>query len=238
VPQRRRWAEMARLLYFASLSDAMGCREETLEIDPAWTVAQLLDHLEKRVPALRVMRGRYRVAVEQTMAESEEVVLGEADEIALIPPVSGGRGTWVRLGVAPISSEQVLEAVRRPDCGAVLLFLGCVRNSFEGQPVERIDYSAYEAMAVRELQTLGDESLSRLGDPGAVAVWHRLGPVAAGEASVAVAVASPHRLAAFQQGQWLIDTLKARVPIWKKEVGPGGAVWIEGDARVGQPPLS
>lgn len=229
---------MARLLYFASLSDTMGCREETLEIDPAWTVAGLLDHLEARVPALRAMRGRYRVAVEQQMVESEGIVLGTAGEIALIPPVSGGRGAWVRLGVDPISSEEVLEAVRRPDCGAVLLFLGCVRDSFEGQPVKRIDYSAYESMALSELHALGNESLSRLGDPGAVAVWHRLGPVAAGEASVAVAVASPHRLAAFQQGQWLIDTLKARVPIWKKEVGPDGAVWIEGDARVGVPPAS
>ena len=216
----------------------MGCREEILEIDPGWTVAQLLDHLETRAPALRAMRGRYRVAVEQQMVDSESVVLGAVGEIALIPPVSGGRGAWVRLGVEPIIGEEVLEAVRRPDCGAVLLFLGCVRDSYEGQPVERIDYSAYEAMALRELQNLGNESLTRLGDPGAVAVWHRLGPVAAGEASVAVAVASPHRLAAFQQGQWLIDTLKARVPIWKREVGPGGAVWIEGDARVGTNPSS
>lgn len=210
----------------------MGCREQALEIDPAWTVAELLDDLETRVPALKAMRGRYRVAVEQKMVNSEAVLLGGAQEIALIPPVSGGRGAWVRLDHEPIVSDLVLEAVRRPDCGAVLLFLGCVRNSFQSEVVERIDYSAYESMALAELKGLAEESLARLGEPSAVAVWHRLGVVAAGEASVAVAVATPHRRAAYEEGQWLIDALKARVPIWKKEIGPDGAVWIEGDARV------
>lgn len=223
---------MARLLYFASLAEAMGCREEEVTLSPDWTVAQLLDSLETRVPALQAMRGRYRVAVDQQMVASEQVTLGSAREIALIPPVSGGGGAWVRLDHEPIVSELVLDSVRRPDCGAVLLFLGCVRDSFQGEVVDRIDYSAYESMALSELKSLADESLQRLGQPGAVAVWHRLGPVNAGEPSVAVAVASPHRKPAFEEGQWLIDTLKARVPIWKKEVGPGGAVWIEGDARV------
>lgn len=213
----------------------MGCREESLELDPSWTVNRLLNSLEARVPALQAMRGRYRVAVDQKMVASEEFILGGAAEIALIPPVSGGGGPWVRLDYEPILSDLVLEAVRRPDCGAVLLFLGCVRDSFQDQLVERIDYSAYESMALAELKGLAEESLARLGEPSAVAVWHRLGPVAAGQASVAVAVATPHRRAAYAEGQWLIDALKARVPIWKKEIGPDGAVWIEGDARLPAP---
>lgn len=223
---------MARLLFFASLAETMGCREQALEIEPGWTVGRLLNELETQVPAMKAMRGRYRVAVDQKMASSEAALLAGAQEIALIPPVSGGRGAWVRLDHEPIVSEEVLEAVRRPDCGAVLLFLGCVRDSFQGEVVEKIDYSAYESMALAELKGLAEESLGRLGEPSAVAVWHRLGIVAAGEASVAVAVATPHRQAAYQEGQWLIDALKARVPIWKKEIGPDGAVWIEGDARV------
>lgn len=223
---------MARLLYFASLAEAMGCREETWDCEPGWTVSQLLDCLEKRTPALIAMRGRYRVAVDQKMVTSEDAILGGATEIALIPPVSGGGGPWVRLDHEPINSDLVLQAVHRPDCGAVLLFLGCVRDSYQGAVVERIDYSAYESMALAELQALAEEALVRLGQPSAVALWHRLGTVSAGEASVAVAVATPHRQAAYREGQWLIDTLKARVPIWKKEVGPDGAVWIEGDARV------
>jgi molybdopterin converting factor subunit 1 len=227
---------MTRLLYFASLSEAIGCREESFEVPADWTVARLLDHLETRTPALKALRGRYRVAVNQEMVADESAGLAEAREIALIPPVSGGRGPWIRLDHEPISADEVLHAVQRPDCGAVLLFLGCVRDSFQGERVERIDYSAYQEMALKELQKLADECLERLGEPGAVAVWHRLGAVAAGEASVAVAVASPHRGPAFEEGRWLIDTLKARVPIWKKEVGPGGAVWIEGDARVQSSP--
>lgn len=210
----------------------MGCREEILQVQPDWTVAQFLEHLESRVPALKAVRGRYRVAVNQEMVADENVRLGEAREIALIPPVSGGRGPWVKLNREPISSDEVLKAVSRADCGAALLFLGCVRDSFQAEQVERIDYSAYEEMALKELQKLADEVLERLGQPSAVAVWHRLGPVAAGEASVAVAVATPHRGPAFEEGRWLIDNLKARVPIWKKEVGPGGSIWIEGDARV------
>lgn len=221
---------MARLLYFASLQDLMGCREESLEIPAEWSVGDLLDHLEGRRPELQRMRGRYRIAVDLEMAQESRSLAGVA-EVALIPPVSGGRGPWVRLGQEPIEVDEVLEAVRRPDCGAVLLFLGTVRDSFQGQTVERIDYSAYQAMARAELQRLAEQALACL-EVGAVAVWHRLGPVCAGEASVAVAVASPHRGQAFEQGQWLIDALKAEVPVWKKEVGPDGAVWIEGDARV------
>lgn len=221
---------MARLLYFASLQELMGCREESLELPAEWSVADLLDHLEARQPALRKLRGRYRVAVDLEMA-NEARSLNGAGEVALIPPVSGGRGAWVRLDERPIDLQEVTEAVRRPDCGAVLTFLGTVRDSYQGQPVVRIDYSAYEAMALAELERLAVEAQSRL-PVGQVAVWHRLGPVAAGEASVVVAVSSPHRREAFELGQWLIDSLKAEVPIWKKEIGPDGAVWIEGDARV------
>jgi len=220
----------ARLLYFASLQELMGCREESLELEPDWSVKDLLDHLERRNPKLQALRGRYRVAVERAMVD-EDTPVGGAREIALIPPVSGGRGPWVRLDAQPIDAQQVIQAASRSDCGAVLLFLGTVRDTFQDQPVERIDYSAYEEMALEELHSLASQALQQ-PEIRAVAVWHRLGPVAAGEASVAVAVASPHRGPAFQQGQWLIDSLKARVPIWKKEIGPAGAVWIEGDARV------
>lgn len=231
---------MARLLYFASLQDLMGCREESLDLPAEWSVADLLDHLEARQPRLQALRGRYRVAVDLEMADEARSLKG-AGEVALIPPVSGGHGAWVRLDHEPIDLNLVTEAVRRPDCGAVLTFLGTVRDSYQNQPVERIDYSAYEAMAKAELQRLAVTAQSRLA-LGQVAVWHRLGPVAAGEASVAVAVSSPHRKEAFELGQWLIDALKAEVPIWKKEVGPDGAVWIEGDARVSSqgfpPPIS
>jgi molybdopterin synthase catalytic subunit len=201
-------------------------------LDPPdhWTVADLLDHLESRVPLLKPLRGRYQVAVDLEMGE-ESTPLQGVREVALIPPVSGGSEIWTRLGPEPIDTQVLLGAVKRSDCGAVVLFLGRVRDSHQGQSVSRIDYSAYEALAEKQLLALAQRGRDRLS-LGTVALWHRLGPVAAGEDSVAIAVATPHRQQAFEVGQWLIDTLKQEVALWKKEIGPDGAVWMEGDCRL------
>ena len=219
-----------RVLYFARLQDVMGAREEQLEASPEWTVASLLDHLQARVPALVPLRGHYRVAVDLEMGD-ESTSLQGVREVALIPPVSGGSGPWVRLGSEPISATEILHAVERSDCGAAVLFLGRVRDFHQGNPVARIDYSAYEAMAHKQLCDLGERALAQL-EVGSVALWHRIGPIRAGEDSVAVAVATPHRKQAFEVGQWLIDTLKQEVAVWKKEIGPDGACWMEGDCRL------
>lgn len=162
---------MARLLYFASLSGNHGLPGGVFRTGRRLDGGAVAGLSGDGVPALKPMCGRYRVAVDQQDGRPPEgVVLGAAAEIALIPPVSGGGGPWVCLDHEPIVSEQVLQAVRRPDCGAVLLFEGCVRDSFQGEVVERIDYSAYEAMAGLELKSLAEESL-RLGQPSAVALW-------------------------------------------------------------------
>lgn len=208
----------------------MGTREEQIEVQPGWTVAELLDALQERQPGLARFRGAYRVAVDLEVAPEGRSLEG-AREIALIPPVSGGMEPLVRLTEEPIDVPAVLEAVRRKDCGATALFLGTTRDTFEGQPVEYLDYSAYEAMALQGLRELARQAQEKLGT-GAVAVWHRLGVVGAGDVSVAVAVSSPHRGPAFEVARWLIDTLKAEVPLWKREVGPDGSAWVEGDARV------
>lgn len=208
----------------------MGQQEMTFEVAPDWTVAHLLDELARLRPALKPLRGAYRVAVDCEFASEEQSLQG-AKEVALIPPVSGGQGPWVRLDRQEISSDELLSAVRRPDCGAVVLFLGTVRDSCLEQAVAYIDYSAYEAMALRQLQELAEQAERSLS-PGAVAVWHRLGEVPAGQASVGIAVASKHRRQAFDVAERLIDRLKAEVSLWKREVGPTGSVWIEGDCRV------
>lgn len=219
-----------KLLFFASLQDVVGQPELTLDVASDWTVAHLLDELALLHPDLKPLRGAYRVAVDCEFAQEEQSLRG-AKEVALIPPVSGGQGPWVRLDSQEISSDELLKAVRRPDCGAVVLFLGTVRDSFQDLPVDYIDYSAYQAMALRQLQALAQEAQASLS-PGAVALWHRLGKVPAGEASVGIAVASKHRKQAFEVAENLIDRLKAEVSLWKREVGPTGAVWIEGDCRV------
>lgn len=219
-----------RVLFFASLRDVMGAGEQQLDPSPGMTVGGLLDLLEAQQPFLRPARGKYRVAVDLQMAD-EEFVLDGATEVALIPPVSGGSGPWVRLTHEPIVPQEVSDAVRHPECGATVLFLGTTRDLFEGKPVTRLDYTAYETMALQGMSRLASEVESRVA-PGRVALWHRLGPVAVAEVSVALAVSSPHRGAAFREAAWLMDELKREVPVWKQEVGPDGSVWVEGNQRV------
>lgn len=135
--------------------------------------------------------------------------------------------TWVRIVEGPIDVEEARRHVARPANGAVLVFHGVVRDHHEGREVAGIHYQAYRAMALRELQAVADEAAFRHGVED-VAVVHRLGRLGVGEASLVVAVGSPHRKPAFEAAQALIDELKRRVPIWKKEWGPQGEHWVEG----------
>jgi molybdopterin synthase catalytic subunit len=122
-----------------------------------------------------------------------------------------------------IDVEAVRRAVDDPAFGAVLVFEGVGRNHFEGRPVEALEYEAYAAMAVPEMEAIGAECAERFG--ARVAIVHRTGRVAIGEPSVVIAVGTPHRDAAYQASRHAIDTLKIRVPIWKKEVYADGAAW-------------
>ena len=223
-----------RCLYFASLKEAAGTGSEQIRLLAPATVEQLLEHLEGVHPALEKHRGHYQVAVQQEIVGLSQS-LQEGDEVALLPPVSGGApADSVRLLTEEIRAQEVLDRVLLSHCGAVVLFLGTVRDfaHSQGAPsVERIDYSAYEAMAQTEMHRLVTRVREKM-ELGCVALWHRLGSVAAGEVSVAVAVSSCHRDEAFEASRWLIDQLKASVPVWKKEIGPSGEVWIEGDARL------
>jgi molybdopterin synthase catalytic subunit len=150
--------------------------------------------------------------------------LREGDELTLIPPVSGG-SVHVALVQDPIRVEELLARVRHPHAGAVVLFLGTVRDHVTGPRVLHLDYEAYERMAVAEMQRIAGEVTQRWPVVG-VALEHRVGRLEVGEVSVAVAVSAPHRKDAFEAGRYAIDALKVRVPIWKKEVWEGGARWV------------
>ncbi len=128
----------------------------------------------------------------------------------------------------PLDPRQAIEAVRRDEAGAVLLFLGVVRNENLGRRVLHLEYEAYSELAQRVMRELAQEAQARFQLTG-VAVMHRTGLLPVGEVSLVVAVSSPHRREAFQGGQWLVDRLKERLPIWKKEVFEGGEEWIEGE---------
>jgi molybdopterin synthase catalytic subunit len=126
----------------------------------------------------------------------------------------------------PIDTDRLLGRARRSDCGAVLMFLGTTREWTGANQTEFLEYDAYESMAISEIQKLADEALRRWPIQF-VSIVHRLGRVDLGEASVAIIVSSPHRGPAFQAGEWLIDTLKECVPIWKKDCSTtGSSTWL------------
>lgn len=218
-----------RCLFFASLQQAAGGSSREVELPPDATVSSLLESLEATHPEIARYRRTFKVAVDGEFAGVEQP-LCEGAEVALLPPVSGGSKGLVRLTEGPVSVDECLQAVRRPDCGAVALFLGTVRNRTGEMRVERLEYSAYERMALPMLEDLAKQVRERF-PVAEVALWHRTGTLEPGEISVAVAVSSGHRREAFEAARWALDTLKETVPLWKKEIVEGGAVWIEGDAR-------
>jgi molybdopterin synthase catalytic subunit len=134
---------------------------------------------------------------------------------------------YSHLGPEPIDVRALEARVSGPDRGALATFAGVVRDHHEGRRVRRLEYSAYEAMAGRVLAAIVDEAAQRFGTP-AIAVQHRLGSLAVGETSVVVAAAAAHRREALAACAWVIDEVKARAPIWKKEYGEEGVFWIEG----------
>jgi molybdopterin synthase catalytic subunit len=153
---------------------------------------------------------------------STDRVLADGDEVALIPPVSGGS---FRLSSEPLEVGAVLREVSSPDAGAVASFVGAVRRRSRERDVLHLDYDAYEEMAEEMLARLGAELTERHGLT-AVAIHHRLGRVEIGEPSVVIAVSAPHRAAALDACREAIETLKTSIPLWKKEVYAGGEEWI------------
>lgn len=221
-----------KALYFASLADLVGVDEEFLELPEDCDVAGFLDTVEKRTPELKKFERRFRVAVNQSFAQLSDMVPPDA-ELAIIPPVSGGAQASITVAIREqaLSCDRALEAVRRTDCGAVVLFLGTVRDLTGDHVTQTLDYTAYAKMAEKELRLICEEAVEAY-DLGAVFVEHRVGKLEPGEIAVVAAASSVHRDGAFQGARFLIDSTKERVPLWKKEYGPDGVAWIEGDARV------
>ena len=220
-----------RLLTFASASDAVGAAELELNLEPGATVGSLKRLLGERHPTLDGLWTRLAIAVDGEIS-NDETALVDGAEVALLPPVSGGSPSLAtshrtRLTDRPISASEVVACVERPGSGAVLLFLGTVRDDHRGRAVARITYSAYREMAEQRLARIVDDL--EAGKPDLrVHLVHRLGTLEIGEASVAIAVSSPHREASYRASRSALERIKAEVPIWKREhYADGEVAWRE-----------
>jgi len=221
------------VLFFGVLKDLAGQSSETIELPEGARVEAVLRHYSRQAPRLEAMLPSLALSVNQEYSSADSV-LRAGDEVALLPPVSGGAppsGTApddVRIVREPIAAQAAIARLKMPKDGAAVIFEGVVRNHTRGRPTLYLNYEAYEAMALKKMAGLAEEARSRFG-VRQVALVHRLGRLEIGETSVLIVVAAAHRGPAFEACRWIIDTLKKTVPIWKKEYFEDGAVWADGE---------
>ena len=209
--------------------ELVGAKAIPLELPPDSTVTDAWEAMAALHPGLAPGRSSVRFARNGDYAEPT-VALADGDEVAFIPPVSGGSGIpsrLCRLTHDPIDANDLVAAVWTPADGAVCTFHGIVREDSRNRTVRYLEYDAYPAMAEKKMAEILDEVAARWPQQRA-AIVHRLGVVPLGEASVVIAVASPHRGESFEACRYVIDRVKEVVPIWKKEVFTDGEEWIEG----------
>lgn len=210
---------------FAMLRERAGAGEVVLDLPEGASVSDALERLGDLASGMPLV-----MAVNREYAPAGQV-LDPGDELALIPPVSGGeQSPFVRVTEEPLSLDGLLARVADPRAGAVVCFQGVTRE------VERLEYEAYAEMAEAQIRSIAAAAVERHG-LCAAAVEHRVGSVALSQPSVAVAVSAPHRGEAFAGAREIIDRVKAQAPIWKREVEGGEARWVEGSApEPGSPP--
>jgi molybdopterin converting factor subunit 1 len=217
-----------RVLFFGLARELTGFGQEQLELPEGRRIADLRRDYVRRFPRLGEISASLLAALNQEVAR-DETPLHDGDEVAFLPPVSGGSsGDFFRLTRDVIPTARLAEQLKAAEDGAVVIFEGIVRDHLGGRKTRYLEYEAYEPMAVRKMQEIGwaarkQYPIDRIG------IIHRLGRIEIGETSVAIIVASPHRHAAFGACHFAIDRLKQTVPIWKKEYFEDGAVWADGE---------
>lgn len=208
---------------FGSVRERSGAKELSVELRPGASVAELRSRLEADHPAIARLGSRLRISRNLELVTEEEP-LADGDEVALLPPVSGGSGRCT-LSERPLDVAEVVARVSGPDAGGLVTFVGAVRDASRGHVIRQLEYEAYPPMAVREMERIADDAAERWG--ARVVIAHRVGHLAVGEIAVVVVAAAPHRGEAFAACRHAIDRLKERVPIWKKEVASDGAYWVD-----------
>lgn len=226
--------DAVRVLCFGALRDRLGT--EILVRDKVTTVLGLWAIVTRDHPDLREPRGRVRASRNLVYCDWQSPV-EPGDEVAFMPPVAGGSvgdEAGPRLQVAlvtdPIDVDRLVAKVRDDGAGAIAAFLGTVRNTSQGCPVEMLEYETYLPMAERELRRIAAKVTEHHGLSG-IGLVHRTGPLLVGEVSVAVVAAAPHRRAALLACSEAVETIKHDLPIWKREHHPDGARWVGVDDR-------
>jgi MoaE-MoaD fusion protein len=235
-----------KVLFFGMLRDIVGRAEEQIEVEDGARLESVFERYAGEFPRLKDLAASIVLACNHQFCD-RSVAVNDGDEIAFLPPVSGGSGRYTHevsdaeghffaLTREPIDTGAISREILRGEDGAVVNFEGVVRNNTKGRATKFLDYECYEAMAIKTMAEIGRD-IARTHSIGRIAMVHRLGRMQIGEASVAVIVTAPHRKAAFEAALEGINRLKRLVPIWKKEHFADGEVWVEGewDASVLKP---
>ncbi len=215
-----------RVIYFGMLKDAVGRQLEDVQLQEGATLADLLEDRIQHADVIDNFRKVMAFAINQQYAQLTDI-LHEGDEVAMLPPVSGG-APHCALVREVIDVKQITDSLKSGEDGAVSVFDGIVRNNTRSRQTLFLVYEAYEEMALKQMEELAAQAKQKFAIRDVVIV-HRLGKLEIGETSVLIAAASAHRAAAMDACRWLIDTLKKTVPIWKKEHFIDGAVWADGE---------
>ena len=239
------------VLFFGVLKDVIGRSGESVNLPEGARVREVLLYYARAAPRFEAMVPSLAISVNQEYSDADRA-LRDGDEVGLLPPVSGGsaegdgenrsatrdevrdevrgeaRGE-VKMVRERIDTDAVVGRLKHPADGAAVIFDGVVRDNTRGRRTLYLDYEAYDAMALKQMDSLAVEARARFEVRG-VSIVHRLGRLEIGETSVLIVVAAAHRAAAFEACRWIIDTLKKTVPIWKKEYFADGAVWADGEA--------
>jgi molybdopterin synthase catalytic subunit len=228
-----------RVLFFGQLREITGVAEDHADLSDGARVEDLYERYGRRYPRLNDFRASVAASVNQEYANWRSP-LAQDDEVAFLPPVSGGNHAPLlttdlfELTRQPIPVDALLKSLRAPEDGALIIFDGFVRNNFKGRRTLHLEYEAYEPMALAKIREIG----ARMRDKYSIhriAIVHRLGRLEIGETSILIAVSSPHRASAFDACRFAIDTLKRTVPIWKKEFFADGSIWADGETPAPAP---
>ena len=226
-----------KVLFFGMLKDIVGRSQDIVEVADGERIGSLFDRYARQFPRMEEMASSIVLACNREFCDRSNA-LAEGDEIAFLPPVSGGTPGYTyeisddygffALTRDPIDAGEVARRLLRGEDGAVVNFEGVVRNNTKGRATRYLDYECYEPMAIRVMSEIGRE-IAASQPIGSIAIVHRLGRMQIGETSVAVIVTAPHRRPAFEAALEGINRLKRLVPIWKKEHFADGEVWVEGE---------